>query len=312
MTRNRPVSRTNYKNVILIEFSVTVLENSCVDDDTVTRHCVPCQLFLNQTCGKLKICEKDGTQIKCSCSAGWKYPTCLSTCDSGFYGINCKKRCGHCFKHSCHFVTGKCESCSDNYAGAKCDIPPIPIFSEPPVVSDVESSEAKIQVENFELANKNYKDPPDFYYVEYREAGRNSEWMASDQRIPFNKPAVIKLEHLEPNMKYIVRGIITTINNKSFIDENLPHAAFTTKCYEFTYDDFISTSYSTSISVMFKSKFKIFTQFCNFTISLIGTSQMYSNVQQQSRIYPLELEDDTFCFQGLKPNTSYKIIVKKK
>jgi hypothetical protein len=58
-------------------------------------------------------------------------------------------------------------------------------------------------------------------------------------------------------------------------------------------------------------KFKIFTQFCNFTISLIGTSQMYSNVQQQSRIYPLELEDDTFCFQGLKPKTSYKIIVQK-
>jgi hypothetical protein len=123
-------------------------------------------------------------------------------------------------------------------------------------VSDVESSEAKVQLENFELANKNYKDPPDFYYVEYRKAGTNSEWMASDQRIPFNKPAVIKLEHLEPNMKYIVRGIITTINNKSFIDENLPHAAFTTKCYEFTYDDFISTSYSTSISVMFKSKVK--------------------------------------------------------
>jgi hypothetical protein len=150
------------------EVKPTVLENNCVDDDTVTTHCVPCRLFLNQTCGKLKICEKDGTQIKCSCSAGWKYPTCLSICDSGFYGINCKKRCGHCFKHSCHFVTGKCESCSDNYAGAKCDIPPIPIFSEPPVVSDVESSEAKVQVENFKLAKKDYKDPPDFYYLEYR------------------------------------------------------------------------------------------------------------------------------------------------
>jgi hypothetical protein len=63
-----------------MEFSILpVLENNCVDDDTVTTHCVPCRLFLNQTCGKLKICEKDGTQIKCSCSAGWKYPTCLSS-----------------------------------------------------------------------------------------------------------------------------------------------------------------------------------------------------------------------------------------
>jgi hypothetical protein len=44
----------------------------------------------------------------------------------------------------------------------------VPVFSEPPVVSDVEYSEAKVQVENFELADKNYKHPPDFYYVEYR------------------------------------------------------------------------------------------------------------------------------------------------
>jgi hypothetical protein len=77
MTQKRPVRRTVYKNELSIEFSIlTVLENNCVDDDTVTRHCVPCRLFLNQTCGKLKICEKDGTQLKCSCTAGWKYPTC--------------------------------------------------------------------------------------------------------------------------------------------------------------------------------------------------------------------------------------------
>jgi hypothetical protein len=97
--------------------------------------------------------------------------------------------------------------------------------------------------------------------------------MASDQRNPFNKSAIIKLQHLEPNINYIVRGIITTINNKSFIDENLPHAAFTTKCYgtilklflmyftkckvlfeEITEDDFILSSYNTSIRVTFKPK----------------------------------------------------------
>jgi hypothetical protein len=64
---------------------------------------------------------------------------------------------------------------------------------------------------------------------------------------------------------------------------------------------------------MFK---KILIQFfCNFTISLIGTldikESMKFNVQQQNRIFPLRLENDTFCFQGLKPNTSYKIIVQK-
>jgi hypothetical protein len=36
--------------------------------------------------------------------------------------MNCKEKCGHCFKHSCHFFNGKCEPCSNNYVGAKCDI----------------------------------------------------------------------------------------------------------------------------------------------------------------------------------------------
>jgi hypothetical protein len=97
--------------------------------------------------------------------------------------------------------------------------------------------------------------------------------MTPDQRKPFNKPGIIKLQHLEPNTKYIVRGIIITINNKTFIDENLPHVAFTTKCYgtilksfvkcftkckvpfeEIKDDDFVSNSYNTSIRVTFKSK----------------------------------------------------------
>jgi Ran GTPase-activating protein (RanGAP) involved in mRNA processing and transport len=66
--------------------------------------------------------------------------------------------------------------------------------------------------------------------------------MASDQRNPFNKSAIIKLQHLKPNTKYIVRGIIITINNKTFIDENLPHAAFTTKCFEIKDEDFFFES----------------------------------------------------------------------
>jgi hypothetical protein len=65
-------------DVISLDDDAKPTENNCVDD-TITRHCVPCPLFLNQTCGQLKVCEKDGTQIKCSCSAGWKYPTCYSS-----------------------------------------------------------------------------------------------------------------------------------------------------------------------------------------------------------------------------------------
>jgi hypothetical protein len=57
--------------------------------------------------------------------------------------------------------------------------------------------------------------------------------------------------------------------------------------------------------------FKIITQFCNFTISLIDTKEsfhlkpMKSNIQQQNRIFPLRLEDDTFCFND------YTIIVQQ-
>jgi hypothetical protein len=82
--------------------------------------------------------------------------------------MNCKKRCGHCSKHSCDFVNGKCEPCSDNYVGAKCDMPPGQVFSEPPVVDDIKYSEAKVKVENFELLNKKHIDSPDSYYVEYK------------------------------------------------------------------------------------------------------------------------------------------------
>jgi hypothetical protein len=233
--------------------------------------------------------------------------------------MNCKEKCGHCFKSSCDFVNGKCSLCFNNYIGAKCDMPPGQVFSEPPVVGDIKYSEAKVKVENFELLNKQYTDPPYSYYVEYRKAGGNNEWMASDQRNPFNKSAIIKLQHLEPNTKYIVRGIIITINNKTFIDENLPHAAFKTKCYEIKDDDFISNPYNTSIRVTFKSK--TLTQFCNFNISLIDTSQAKKtihmrsikfNIQQQSRMIPLQLENDTYCFKNLTPDTNYKIIVQKK
>jgi hypothetical protein len=66
--------------------------------------------------------------------------------------------------------------------------------------------------------------------------------------------------------------------------------------------------------------FKTLTQFCNFNISLIDTSQAKKtihmrsikfNIQQQSRMIPLQLENDTYCFKNLTPDTNYKIIVQK-
>jgi hypothetical protein len=66
--------------------------------------------------------------------------------------------------------------------------------------------------------------------------------------------------------------------------------------------------------------FKTLTQFCNFTISLIRTSHAKEsshpkpiryNIQQQNTIIPLRLENDSFCFKDLIPDTNYKIIVQK-
>jgi hypothetical protein len=66
--------------------------------------------------------------------------------------------------------------------------------------------------------------------------------------------------------------------------------------------------------------FKTLTQFCNFTISLVSTTK--SDVQtnsvkpiksnlQKNTIFPLRLENDTYCFQNLRPDTNYKIMVQK-
>jgi hypothetical protein len=69
------------------------------------------------------VCEKRVNQIECSCSAGWKNgdDKCEFQCDSGFYGTNCIKRCGHCYSDPCNHVDGTCNLCSYDYFGTKCD-----------------------------------------------------------------------------------------------------------------------------------------------------------------------------------------------
>jgi hypothetical protein len=69
--------------------------------------------------------------------------------------------------------------------------------------------------------------------------------------------------------------------------------------------------------------FKTLTQFCNFTISLIGTSQTTKSVVQinnvkritsnlqQNKIFSARLENNTLCFKDLKPDTNYKIRIQK-
>jgi hypothetical protein len=62
---------------------------------------------------------------------------------------------------------------------------------------------------------------------------------------------------------------------------------------------------------------KTLTPFCNFTISLIGTSHANEsshpepiryNIQQQNTVFPIRLEN-SFGFKDLTPYTNYKIFV---
>jgi hypothetical protein len=113
-----------HNDIISLDDKVTTpASNNNCDHDTVTRSCIPCSLFLNGTCGRLKVCEKRVNQIECSCSAGWKNgdDKCEFQCDSGFYGTNCIKRCGHCYSDPCNHVDGTCNLCSYDYFGTKCD-----------------------------------------------------------------------------------------------------------------------------------------------------------------------------------------------
>ncbi|XP_056013740.1 uncharacterized protein LOC125677597 [Ostrea edulis] len=80
---------------------------------------------------KCSLCDKRCLNKQCdvfngSCIYGcenslMEAPDC-SNCKSGFYGRNCKKRCGHCkFGTHCNDITGICpEGCQDTWEGPPC------------------------------------------------------------------------------------------------------------------------------------------------------------------------------------------------
>ncbi|XP_013007681.1 scavenger receptor class F member 1 isoform X2 [Cavia porcellus] len=61
---------------------------------------------------------------RCMCQAGWLEPDCKRPCAPGYYGLQCRQRCGHC-KHNapCSVDTGSCESCEPGWNGTRCQQP---------------------------------------------------------------------------------------------------------------------------------------------------------------------------------------------
>ncbi|KAL4229959.1 hypothetical protein ACF0H5_010350 [Mactra antiquata] len=56
----------------------------------------------------------------CICSNGYEGDDCTKTCDSPYYGEQCKHEC-ICKNGECHHVTGNCTNCYAGYIGLRCE-----------------------------------------------------------------------------------------------------------------------------------------------------------------------------------------------
>ncbi|XP_004635530.2 scavenger receptor class F member 1 [Octodon degus] len=61
---------------------------------------------------------------RCICPPGWLEPDCKRSCTPGYYGSQCRQRCGHCKQNApCSVDTGSCESCEPGWNGTRCQQP---------------------------------------------------------------------------------------------------------------------------------------------------------------------------------------------
>ncbi|XP_072520700.1 scavenger receptor class F member 2 [Salminus brasiliensis] len=58
----------------------------------------------------------------CTCKPGYRGKFCREPCPAGFYGQNCRNKCGHCKgQQPCKVTEGRCVTCERGWNGTKCD-----------------------------------------------------------------------------------------------------------------------------------------------------------------------------------------------
>ncbi|KAF1389506.1 hypothetical protein PFLUV_G00074120 [Perca fluviatilis] len=63
--------------------------------------------------------QADGS---CTCTPGYRGKFCREPCPAGFYGQNCRNRCGHCKgQQPCKVTEGRCITCDRGWNGTRCD-----------------------------------------------------------------------------------------------------------------------------------------------------------------------------------------------
>ncbi|CAL8347444.1 unnamed protein product [Lota lota] len=97
--------------------------NSPCDQFTGRCHCR--ERLWGQRCDRYCQCmhgkcnQADGS---CTCTPGYRGKFCREPCPAGFYGQNCRNRCGHCKgQQPCKVTEGRCITCDRGWNGTRCD-----------------------------------------------------------------------------------------------------------------------------------------------------------------------------------------------
>ncbi|CAH1363932.1 unnamed protein product, partial [Tenebrio molitor] len=291
--------------IITFRDSLQVSESEC-PENTIGEFCVPCQ-WIYTKCELIKNCNND----KCVCSSGYNaWNTYCYQCQNGWYGHGCKKSCGNCYYLSCNKIDGTCSPCANGFSGARCDIPPSIIFTNPPEISDVKYTEATVQVTDFTFDSTSYNEPPYAYTIQYKQqikiqngSNKNPNWITYDVLYPFNIPHAIVINNLKADTTYFVRGvIIISIQYQQYyyLGSHLKFKEFTTYCEEISLDNIEIKS--TNITAFVSLKTRIKNTVCKLEKYLI---YLHETGKRGS------LDNGVVYFDGLDPFTHYTIIFQR-